>query len=619
MGSQDYTIYYYDEGDEKVSVTGGWISAPGYVIGPGSQSKEVDHMRNYVSGSTPNYRGYGTANAIDLTNISTLKIEWASTTGPEWARCIVTESLDTKTKELDIGRAGNFSRSVNSIDVSGISGVHHIVVSANVGTGWSRSAENLTYKVWGEGTLPDPVEDPNTAIEDTEENRDEQWLRIYIHDIDNEERTVDIIQREPITAETFMSLLRSPFGYEHTYSIHDAVWDDGWGYTGPPKNPNHIIEVCPFPVEPHTYPVDTTGDVLVVTAADGVTQAVYRLFPARYNISVSSNDFQLGMAGVGGTHIAGDIVDIQALPIMGQFVSWFGIGNLDIIEKEETEPEHDITEILSFLDVLWNWRNMDEMSFSFRVGHSHEMIAAIFAEGSVLQVEAYPDGTGYVDPQGRQYVAQGDEIEITSSPVDGFEFVMWVGAAGWIFEPNFTYTVTDEEEQLLIAIFAEPQSQLSVLTRRCDIEGESVTLVGEVKSMLVEEAKFWFRYSPIPFALDDGGLTQVVDATKDDLGIEDEDYIVLPDGSVGMDLGYELSSPPLSVEELKRSFQDIPNWDPRAPRRHMLFYRLEGQYEIGGEVRTVVGNVRVCKLDKMSRDGTVVDWNVGSKTNLNWD
>jgi hypothetical protein len=143
--------YYYNEGTENVS----WIE--GYSEGIGSQSKNSDHFYLMVS-DTDAQRTYVTENKIDLTNINTLYIDWESPTSENiWDYCFfgITDSQmsDRTTWVKNISRRNGddeapFSRTTDSLDVSGYSGSYYIKIQ--VRAGGSLDLELKSYQVYGE-------------------------------------------------------------------------------------------------------------------------------------------------------------------------------------------------------------------------------------------------------------------------------------------------------------------------------------------------------------------------------------------------------------------------------------------------------------------------------------
>ena len=146
-------IPYYWEGQEFTGVTGGWVE--GIKELSGTMSKESDHLFTRVSGNTGSRatRFYATGNKIDFTNISTLYIDWASEVNTD-------QFSDTRLQNVNndyvsavvfVSIRDGFSRKVDVLDVSGVTGEYYICVGvADGSTSTGHTVENKIFKVWGE-------------------------------------------------------------------------------------------------------------------------------------------------------------------------------------------------------------------------------------------------------------------------------------------------------------------------------------------------------------------------------------------------------------------------------------------------------------------------------------
>lgn len=137
-GSRGQTVwdgYLYKEGDEYVDITGGWV--PGYSYYEGSQSKQPTHLLLIAHGGSAGtlyytgQRTYVINNTIDITEYSSLKVDWESTgyIGTQNRTHLVVS--DNKTDSCDVYTArlyfeANFSRRINTLDISGLSGSYYI-------------------------------------------------------------------------------------------------------------------------------------------------------------------------------------------------------------------------------------------------------------------------------------------------------------------------------------------------------------------------------------------------------------------------------------------------------------------------------------------------------------
>ena len=136
--------YLYKEGAEPVS----WVV--GYSAGTivNTQSKEADHL--YLQARSVGVRTYVTDSTVDLTNISTVWIDWENVGDATQYSCLIASTNKTATYISYNARllvTGNFSRTEQSLDVSGLSGNHYIRIHATgpVDLAYSKIK---AYKVW---------------------------------------------------------------------------------------------------------------------------------------------------------------------------------------------------------------------------------------------------------------------------------------------------------------------------------------------------------------------------------------------------------------------------------------------------------------------------------------
>lgn len=125
--------HLYRFGNEYVEKTGGFVD--GYTAGTTTPTvtKDVDHVNvNLVySGGVANY-GLVTAGKIDLTNISTLYIDWEQTTNNASSRVAFVASV-SQNQPYNINNAivtkyGKTNRQITKLDVSGLTGEYNIRV-----------------------------------------------------------------------------------------------------------------------------------------------------------------------------------------------------------------------------------------------------------------------------------------------------------------------------------------------------------------------------------------------------------------------------------------------------------------------------------------------------------
>jgi hypothetical protein len=125
----DNIALIYQDGKEYVPIV------EGISDGDGTVSRESDHLLIETGqADAATRRTWVTAVVVDLTNVDTLAIEWEGTVAsgsPEFAIFIAdkrkqgTHSTDFAAK---LTKTANFSRSVDTLDVSGLSGYYFVRV-----------------------------------------------------------------------------------------------------------------------------------------------------------------------------------------------------------------------------------------------------------------------------------------------------------------------------------------------------------------------------------------------------------------------------------------------------------------------------------------------------------
>lgn len=138
--------FLYKEGAEPVSWVVGY-SAGTTIVG-NSQSKESDHL--YLQAFSVGVRTYVTDSVVDLTNINTIWIDWENVGDAKQYSCLIASTNKTATYTTYNARlmvTGNFSRTEQSLDVSGLSGNHYIRIHATGPVALAYSKINA-YKVW---------------------------------------------------------------------------------------------------------------------------------------------------------------------------------------------------------------------------------------------------------------------------------------------------------------------------------------------------------------------------------------------------------------------------------------------------------------------------------------
>ncbi len=141
--------YIYNEGiyEDK------WVE--GYSTGTGSQSKEEDsHLYLYAKRESADAeRTYVTDKRVDLTDWDDLKIEWENTASESDANfsylaVSTNKSGDSGIADERINTNSNFTKTTDTMNVSGLSGSYYIRVHATALTLSDIESELKVYKVW---------------------------------------------------------------------------------------------------------------------------------------------------------------------------------------------------------------------------------------------------------------------------------------------------------------------------------------------------------------------------------------------------------------------------------------------------------------------------------------
>lgn len=141
--------YLYNSGDENTLLTGGWVV--GYSDGSGTQTKESNHLYLYAYGSSyVPQKTYVTNNAINMTNINTLKVDWektGSSYGSASLHLIVSKIKEGNRTQYDARVVfSEIGRTTSQLDVSSLSGEYYVRINANSGS--TLSGNYISGKVY---------------------------------------------------------------------------------------------------------------------------------------------------------------------------------------------------------------------------------------------------------------------------------------------------------------------------------------------------------------------------------------------------------------------------------------------------------------------------------------
>ena len=157
MVSKPWNGYLYEEGNEWVVVTGGWVEGQVTNADRVSFYKNPNNLNVDVS-SSGGSAGWAWGNfvidkAVDLTDFNTLNIEWENTGSTNNLNRSVL-IVGSKLGDIDDyeGRwivQNAFSKKVTSENISAITGQHYVRFAATDVSSTTRYASNLfVYNVW---------------------------------------------------------------------------------------------------------------------------------------------------------------------------------------------------------------------------------------------------------------------------------------------------------------------------------------------------------------------------------------------------------------------------------------------------------------------------------------
>ena len=142
--------FVYKEGDEFSSATGGWVEAE--QVGDYQLSKELNYLNMITTTAGVHYAGYRTGIHINVDNISTIYMD-AEVVGNSGSRSTLALTATTgnypgATYEATLTVAGEYARTIKSLDVSGATGDYFVRLLGRNATGGGTDFK--VYKVWGE-------------------------------------------------------------------------------------------------------------------------------------------------------------------------------------------------------------------------------------------------------------------------------------------------------------------------------------------------------------------------------------------------------------------------------------------------------------------------------------
>lgn len=148
MASQitDPNTYFYNLGVETVP----WSQAYSGGAGTKTYTENADHI--YLYGANGIMDGSPTS-AIDLTNLTTLYIDWEGTgrtnAGSSAGLLMKTDRTTMSSFTVYAEEVGIFTRKTSSVNVSALNGMYYPTVRANGGNSATYKSELKVYKVWG--------------------------------------------------------------------------------------------------------------------------------------------------------------------------------------------------------------------------------------------------------------------------------------------------------------------------------------------------------------------------------------------------------------------------------------------------------------------------------------
>ena len=159
-------IYFYKEGNECLTLSGGWVVGRN-TSAAGSQTKNADHIYIEAMGVSDNDRSFRTTNKIDTTKFSNIYVEWKNTglnaasnetnisfttaeNGFSWVDVLVIKTI-----------TGSFSKRITNvpIEISGdvTEGYLRLGAVFRHNASPSRSSQVYMYNVWLE-TIEDLIQ-----------------------------------------------------------------------------------------------------------------------------------------------------------------------------------------------------------------------------------------------------------------------------------------------------------------------------------------------------------------------------------------------------------------------------------------------------------------------------
>ena len=150
-----YILFLYREGDECEEITGGWVtdgySYEGYNFNaPTRNSNSIYYNLPQTYGYT---QGLGTANKIDLTGYSKLKMRGMRTNGA-YHPTLLCDSSKAMSGYSGTAMVGAGTTSVNNtvvtceINISNTNGYYYIAVEADAGRPSNETRRGYVYDVW---------------------------------------------------------------------------------------------------------------------------------------------------------------------------------------------------------------------------------------------------------------------------------------------------------------------------------------------------------------------------------------------------------------------------------------------------------------------------------------
>lgn len=128
-GTSPGSVYLYNAGDECEALTGGWSVFQNYPDMPWSQGTGTNSggllTFQLPGGSEPYCGAYGTDNAIDLTEYSTLRIDVTSIYGGECFFGVSKARSNTVTEDSDV-MGYQADEGIVFLDISNLSGSYYI-------------------------------------------------------------------------------------------------------------------------------------------------------------------------------------------------------------------------------------------------------------------------------------------------------------------------------------------------------------------------------------------------------------------------------------------------------------------------------------------------------------